>query len=215
MFVSRMDRSMMESLADILLDGVALCDENAFVSIRVSRDETLMILISCPLSLTLGWKNDLLLHHGEQIGDGSLAHLEEVNILWHHWDKDSSFTFKSIEIAGNVQYRSLRVTAVMPPLHCRHIFHALVALRGKSQYMCTTDGVLKFLQALNSCQSKYFDCLSLIWIQSKATALGISSKTSICCKTARWLQHEYKTYLALVRQWSTLVVVGGEIPGQN
>ena len=226
--VSCMDRSMMNSLADILLDGVAPRRGSVFASNHMSsaREPNDSDFLRTLLKI---WKEkrplasfSMLSRSLVQVGDGRLVQLEEVkaflcaadtrdpslsdiedglvkkeeqlhpahaeDLRFTYRDKHnryrhlviselsaiirlamyeyvkhraavgsviqhSSFAFNRIDISGNTQYHTSRIAAILPLLHGCKVFNARICDEDDSQSICSTDGVLKLLQALCSCQS--------------------------------------------------------------
>ena len=82
--VSCMDRSMMESLADILLDGVVPCDGSTFVSNHMSRSREpndsnfLQSVLEMWMERRPLASHSMLYRSLKQVGDGTLAEMKGV-----------------------------------------------------------------------------------------------------------------------------------------
>ena len=82
--VSYMDRSMMESLADILLDGVVPCDGSTFVSNHMSRSREpndssfLRSVLEMWIETRPLASHSMLYRSLKQVGDGTLAEMKGV-----------------------------------------------------------------------------------------------------------------------------------------
>ena len=228
LLVSCMDRSMMKSLADILLDGVAPCRGSVFVSNHMSSarepndSDFLLTLLEIWMEKRPLASFSMLNRSLAQVGDGRLVQLEEVkaflcaadtrdpslpdiedglvkeeeqldpalaqDLRYAYPDKNerhravlifefyaiirlalyeyvehraavsnvvqySSFAFNQIYIAGNIQDHTSRIAAILPLLHSCKVSSVSIRDEEESQSICSTDGALKLLQALCSCQS--------------------------------------------------------------
>ena len=86
--VSCMDRSMMESLADILLDGVVPCDGSTFVSNHISRSREpndsnfLQSVLEMWMERRPLASHSMLYRSLKQVGDGTLAEMKGVQDIF-------------------------------------------------------------------------------------------------------------------------------------